>query len=93
MPSMQDRSDTATLPAGQRVPAPAPLPLPVISEHQVILGTVAATAAHGVAPHRGRIASLWRRIAGSGKERRRYATRRESKFMMDARMAREMDRL
>lgn len=97
------------LPAGPPTrphPAPAPRALPIISEHQVILGTVAATAVtpsfqdeDGVAddlevPARsGWMATLLRRITPSGNSRRHYSARKDSEFMMDARIAREMHRL
>ena len=86
-------------------------PLPLISAHQVMLGTAAATAGavtfdndvdspgeptdEPVAPSRW-MSAFTRRVRGSHERRPRspyYPTRRESEFIADARMHREMYRL
>lgn len=89
-----DASDTTASAAEESSP-----PLPIISEHAVILGTVAATA---VSPSfeeeldRGWIATLLRRGTRSRTARpasRRYPRRLDGEFIADARMDREMRRL
>lgn len=83
-------------------------PLPLISAHQVLLGTAAATAdaptfddepeADAAVPSPAVLRSGWmgavaRRIWGPHERRPYYPARSESEFMADARMSREMHRL
>lgn len=102
LPRRNNALDTTASAAEQVSP-----PLPIISEHAVILGTVAATA---VSPtfegeldgdadaieRAGWIETLWRRVAPARNgrpPRRHYPQRLDGEFIADARMDREMYRL
>lgn len=89
MPSIQDRYDIATAVVDDEVSQP----LPIISEQQVVFGTVAATAPKA-SPARGWVARLARRMTPSRKKRPpRPHYPAQYGFIADARMDREMYRL
>jgi hypothetical protein len=92
MPSIQDRYDIATAVGDDEVSPP----LPIISEQQVVFGTVAATAPEALKKpaNRGWVARVTRRVTPSRKERpARPHYPAQYGFIADARMDREMYRL